>query len=61
MKLNNQKGQDTKLKQYFDVRSGEYMWLEDYEDVRRFKPLEKKPSIFVRILVKVVSIFKRSR
>lgn len=59
MKLNNQKGQDTKLKQYYDVRSGEYMWLEEYEDVKRFKPLTKRPSIFVRLLAKVVSLFRK--
>lgn len=60
MGLKNQKGQDTKLKQYYDVRSGEYIWLEDYEEAKRFKPLKKKPNIFVRILAKVVSIFRRS-
>ena len=57
--INKQRGQDKQLKQYYDVRSGEYMWIEDYEEIRRFKPLKKKPNIFVRILAKIVSIFRR--
>ena len=60
MGLKNQKGQDIKLKQYYDVRSGEYIWLEDYEDVKRFKLLKKKPNIFLRTLAKIVNVFRRS-
>ena len=49
--INKQRGQDKQLKQYYDVRSGEYMWIEDYANGSRSRKKKKKFNLFHRVVI----------